>query len=176
MAGPEETWKPVSGYVGYYEVSDQGRVRSVDRMIWHNCGREVLYRGRVLRQKMMPRGHRQVTLSRDGDQRTVLVHRLVLEAFVGPAPEGTEGLHWDDDPGNNRASNLRWGTRSENIADRIRNGRRCGGIRIVCKRGHPMSGDNVRTLSDGKRRCATCLRKTDREWHAAKRREMNNAA
>jgi len=41
----------------------------------------------------------------------------VLEAFVGPAPEGHEGLHGDGDPANNRLDNLRWGTRSENNID-----------------------------------------------------------
>jgi hypothetical protein len=51
------------------------------------------------------------------------VHHLVLEAFVGPRPKGMECCHWDDDATNNRLSNLRWGTRLDNMQDRIRNGR-----------------------------------------------------
>jgi hypothetical protein len=50
------------------------------------------------------------------------VHQLVLEAFVGPKPEGFECCHADDDPTNNRLENLRWDTQCANAADRIRNG------------------------------------------------------
>jgi hypothetical protein len=57
------------------------------------------------------------------------VHRLVLLAFVGPCPDGMECRHLDDDPRNNRLSNLCWGTREQNIADRAANGRGTAGER-----------------------------------------------
>ena len=55
---------------------------------------------------------------------TVLVHVLVLEAFVGPRPAGHEGRHLDDVRSNNTLSNLAWGTQGENYQDALRNGRR----------------------------------------------------
>jgi len=57
-------------------------------------------------------------------RRCVLVHQLVLETFVGPAPPGHEGAHWDGVRTNNRTSNLRWATRKENDADKERHGTR----------------------------------------------------
>ena len=54
------------------------------------------------------------------------VHRLVLEAFVGPCPPGLECLHRDHDTANNRLRNLRWGTRTENIEDKVKAGRARG--------------------------------------------------
>jgi hypothetical protein len=51
------------------------------------------------------------------------IHRLILEAFRGPCPFGLEALHWDDNPLNFKLSNLRWGTREENIADSKRTGK-----------------------------------------------------
>lgn len=71
------------------------------------------------------------------------VHRLVLEAFVGPCPDGMECLHADFDTANNRASNLRWGTHLENIGDGVRQGRHSHGER------HPAAKLNesaVRTI------------------------------
>lgn len=57
------------------------------------------------------------------------IHRLVLLAFVGPCPPGMECCHIDGNPINNRLSNLRWGTRRENMEDRVRHGCDNGGIR-----------------------------------------------
>lgn len=125
-----EIWKPVVGYEGIYEVSDHGRVRSLDRIqvysrIDQYSGRELtvhrLHRGRMLRPGRMTAGHLSVAL---GKGNSVCVHVLVLEAFVGPCPPGHESLHRDDVPSNNVLDNLRWGTRSDNIRDAIRNGRR----------------------------------------------------
>jgi hypothetical protein len=69
--------------------------------------------------------HPQVTIS----SRPVYVHRLVLETFVGPCPEGMECRHLDDNPTNNQRSNLAWGTRLQNITDRFRNGKGNAGER-----------------------------------------------
>lgn len=59
-------------------------------------------------------------------KRTVLVHRLILEAFVGSCPEGMEACHWNDDPTDNRLENLRWDTHRANGADMVRNGHHGG--------------------------------------------------
>lgn len=75
------------------------------------------------------RGHPMVGLRRGGRQHQRYVHRLVLEAFVGPCPAGLMGRHLDDDPANNRVENLAWGTRLDNAADAVRNGRTTKGER-----------------------------------------------
>lgn len=131
-----ERWLPVVGYEGLYEVSDEGRVRSVDRFVEHpnmlgpgriRGPRKVFRRGTLLAlSKSNGAGHRCVGLSRDGVATGKLVHRLVLEAFVGPCPDGQQCLHANDIGDDNRLSNLRWGTPKENAADAVTNGRRPG--------------------------------------------------
>lgn len=112
----EETWKPVVGFPGY-EVSDYGRVRS-----WLNTG-GYGHRAEPKIRKVTAHkngGHLWLALRSGGKYQYRFVHRLVLEAFVGPCPTGQEGCHRDDDPTNNHLSNLRWDTRPGNLADRKR--------------------------------------------------------
>ena len=121
-----EEWRAVVGFEGSYEVSNLGRVRSLDRMLpWKRTLRtgtvvDCLRRhaGRILVPQAKEAGHLWVQLGR-GEQ--VYVHHLVLEAFVGPAPAGTVCCHWDDVPAHNNLKNLRWDTRSANVADFVRN-------------------------------------------------------
>jgi hypothetical protein len=110
-----ETWKAVPGFEGLYEVSDMGRVRSLDRVITQ-MGRggkmiSLLRRGRVLRPGPSTAGHLTVALGRG---KSHLVHYLVLRAFVSPRPEGMECLHLNGVETDNRLENLAWGSRSEN--------------------------------------------------------------
>jgi hypothetical protein len=92
----------------------------------------------------------------DGTIRYAPVHHLVLEAFVGPRPEGMNGLHWDDDAMNNQLDNLRWGTDSDNQQDRVRNGRHYNTEKTECIHGHPFSPDNTYVKKNGARNCKTC--------------------
>lgn len=116
-----ERWLPIAGHPGY-EVSDHGRVRSLERTITQpsRYGGFITrrMRGRLLLGSAVKSGHRFVSLGRHNYH---YVHILVLTAFVGPCPDGHECCHWDDDPANNYLSNLRWGTRADNIADFTRN-------------------------------------------------------
>lgn len=110
-----EIWKDVVGFEGRYQVSNLGRVRSVDRPVRVVCkGVDTfrIARGRLLRPGRAHSGHVSVAIGK-GNSR--LVHQLVLEAFVGPRPKGMESLHLNHDPQDNRLLNLRYGTRSENI-------------------------------------------------------------
>lgn len=125
-----EDWRPVVGFEGLYEVSNLGRVRSLDRVNSYSrtcqySGRILnvkrKYKGRLLRPGTASNGYMTVSLGRSN---SVCVHVLVLTAFAGPAPTGTECLHRDGTRTNNNAENLRWGTRSENILDAIRHGTR----------------------------------------------------
>lgn len=119
-----EQWKPIPSQPGY-EVSDLGRVRSVARVVQAAAssyrpahGRK--YPGKILKPGRTKSGHMTVACGR-GNSRSV--HVLVLEAFIGPCPIGAESLHRNDQPGDNRLKNLIWGTRSENLRDKVRNGR-----------------------------------------------------
>lgn len=112
-----ETWRAVVGAIGY-EVSDQGRVRSLTR--WVDC-RSVIglpykswRRGRILRSAPKPSGHHTVAI--DGKSRDV--HILVLHAFVGAPPPRHEARHRDGKPSNNRLNNLEWSKRRRNTQDR----------------------------------------------------------
>jgi len=95
-------WLPIEGYPNY-EISDEGVVKNINT-------------GLILKQNTKKGTHKykRVHLCCDGKSRYHLVHRLVLEAFVGPCPEGQQTLHEDDNPANNRLDNLRWGTPKEN--------------------------------------------------------------
>lgn len=115
-------WLPVPGFVGYYEVSDQGSVRSVDRVVVYRNGYSRLHRGCLKIPTVGRDGHLQVSLCKGGKQIIRCVHQLVLLAFVGPAPEGTEGCHEDGDPANNWLYNLGYDTHANNMLDAVRHG------------------------------------------------------
>ncbi|MDQ1111180.1 hypothetical protein QE418_000628 [Microbacterium testaceum] len=149
-----EWWHPVVGYEGAYEVSSRGRVRGLPRL--DARGRSI--RGRVLRPTGRP--YLSVSLCQGGRPRTVQVHRLVLEAFVGLCPPGMEALHIDDVPTNNAASNLRWGTHAENVHDTVRSGRHSEVRKTRCPQGHLLGGANARSSSD--RSCKAC--RNGRSW------------
>ncbi len=110
-----ERWKDVIGYEGLYQVSDQGRVKSIKRRY---AGEKILKASPDKRD-----GRPVVCLSNKAKTRNFWVHRLVLEAFVGPCPAGHEACHWNDIRTDNNVSNLRWGTKKENKSDAKRNGR-----------------------------------------------------
>lgn len=112
----EERWLPVVGFEGAYEVSDQGRVRSLDRWITCSNGVDKHLRGRVLRPGPRPSGHLTVALT---NHQSCNVHTLVLEAFVGQRPTPMhEARHLDGHEQNNNLSNLEWSTKTRNRQDR----------------------------------------------------------
>lgn len=114
-------WRPITDFPGY-EVSDQGEVRSLARMRVNGRKSVCAVRPRRKSLVVMESGHLQTNLWKDNVVKWYLVHRLVLEAFVGPCPEGMECRHLDGNPANNKLENLCWGTRKENRADSIRHG------------------------------------------------------
>lgn len=115
MAGElMETWRPVAGYEGLYEVSDHGRVRSLPRMRLGRGGKPVRVNGRILKPALVR--YPMVLLCNDGQRVGHSVHRLVANAFLPPDPVRPEVNHRDGNRQNNHLSNLEWVTRSENVA------------------------------------------------------------
>ncbi|WP_067496874.1 NUMOD4 motif-containing HNH endonuclease [Nocardia ignorata] len=164
-----EEWRPVVGWERLYEVSDKGRVRSLDRIVSHvgNFSGEWHVRSRILREDVVRDGHHRVCLSRDGLTTTVQVHVLVATHFIGPAPAGAVCRHLDGDPGNNVVDNLAWGTVSDNQKDAVGHGTHKEARKTHCPRGHELVEPNlVAALSRrGKRSCRACD-----IAHSAKRR------
>lgn len=144
-----EQWRPVVGYEGFYEVSDQGRVRSVDRHILYSNGKTCFWRGRVLRQSPCMGGYMKITLSKGSRLRTLKPHVLVLEAFVGPRPEGMEACHNDGNVTNNRLSNLRWDTPFGNAKDKDRHGTNSKGERHGATALSDIDAINIRKEFEG---------------------------
>lgn len=168
-----ERWLPIPDYEGLYEVSNHGRVRSVDRIIVITYQRRTTYTshrsGRILRPRTNERSpYPWVSLCRDGNDSQRFVHTLVLSAFVGPRPSGAEGCHRDDNPANNHVSNLRWDSHSENVMDIVRNGNHWQVTKTHCPQNHPYDDDNTYTGAGG-RRCRKCNAEAVARYRAHKR-------
>lgn len=119
ITAADEKWAPAAGFEGLYEVSTLGRVRSIPRVVWRSDGRTHSVKGGVLRPATRKRvGYQHVALRKDGAYYTRTVHRLVLEAFVGPRPPGLECCHSNGNARDNRLENLRWDTPKSNGWDR----------------------------------------------------------
>ena len=131
-----ERWLPVVGYEGIYEISDLGNLRNT-------------ITGKTKKFTVVKGDARPfVLLWRNNKPKAKRAHQIVLEAFIGPRPDGTEGCHNDGDPTNNALSNLRWDTSKNNHADKIRHGttnrgERCGSSKLTL--------EQVRTIRTDKR-------------------------
>ena len=101
-----------------------------DGSVWSKClaGRWI-GPWKLLYHSLDPKGYPRVILCNNGIRKRMRVHRLVLEVFVGPSPEGMESCHKNDIKTDCRLENLRWGTNSSNKRDAISNGRAAGGSR-----------------------------------------------
>ena len=115
METKNEIWKDIEGYEGYYQVSNIGRVRSLDRVI-ERKGKPARLKGKILSQ-VVNCGYLYVCFRKNGDGKNYhhAVHRLVGKAFVSGYKEGYDINHKDNVRSNNNAENLEWCTRSYNI-------------------------------------------------------------
>ena len=103
----EERWLPIPDYEGWYDVSNWGRVRRIKAY-------NSTHVGRILKQSNDGRGYMEVCLCKNGEHHIARAHRLVMSAFVGLCPEGSEVNHKDGVKTNNHLDNLEYVTRSEN--------------------------------------------------------------
>lgn len=117
-----EEWRAVPGWSGYYEVSNEGRVRSVERTIHFEDGRVRTYRSQLRATHLDGFGYQKLTLKRAGKCSRILVHQIVAAAWIGPRPVGLEVCHNDGNKTNNNLNNLRYDTRAANHADSVRHG------------------------------------------------------
>lgn len=102
----KEIWKDVVGYEGLYEVSNLGRVRSLDRVLIYKSGKHKPHKGRIMRLTLTSKGYPSVDLCKDGQVKKMLVHRLVAIAFLSNPNNYNVVNHKDETPSNNFADNL----------------------------------------------------------------------
>ena len=107
----EETWKAIPNFEGLYSVSDQGRVRSEARR--DSIGRRISER--IMRPNTHKDGYLQIDLRKDGKKHNVLVHKMVMLAFIGECPKGCEINHINEVKTDNRLENLEYITHLENV-------------------------------------------------------------
>ena len=142
MSIETQTWLPIPGWEGLYEVSRHGQVKSLPR---HRVS------GRILRPSEAGGGYRKVQLIHGGRIEHRYVHDLVLTAFVGPRPAGMEGAHENGKRDDNQLLNLRWDTRPGNHADKIRHGTMCQGESHGRRK---LTSDAVRNIRQAAGTCA----------------------
>lgn len=112
----KEEWKDIVGYEGIYQVSDHGRVRSLDRVV---VGRGNIYRnikGSIMKLDTSNSGYHRIGLYSLSKRKVFYVHRLVLSTF-NPVPntDNLEVNHINGNPLDNFLGNLEWTTRQENV-------------------------------------------------------------
>lgn len=121
-----EVWKPVIGMEGFFEVSDAGRIRAVERTVRFvsKKGNESwrTKKAHIMRTQVTNSGYDLAHLSIDDVRKAKTVHSIVAAAFIGPRPKGLDVCHNNGDRRDNRAVNLRYDTRSANHLDRVAHG------------------------------------------------------
>jgi hypothetical protein len=136
----QEVWRPVLGYEGLYEVSDQGQVRSVDRIVQAKNGHNKRLK-QVLLKRVVVYGYHRVTLSKNGQARSRIVSNLVAEAFLGPRPTGYYVAHGPAGKAYDCVENISYKSPVENALDRWRDGTMFTGERNPMAR---LTEDSVR--------------------------------
>ena len=119
----KEQWKPIAGYEGIYEVSNKGRVKSLDRVVNSaRIGFTAKIKGQILKQRAQRDRYYRVGLSAHGKTRHYSVHRLVALAFIENPHNKEQVNHIDRDKLNNKVENLEWVTARENTLHARANG------------------------------------------------------
>jgi hypothetical protein len=147
-----EEWRPIAGFPDYF-VNRHGEVLS-------------LKRGgpRILRGSVDDHGYRAVGLRRDGRLSIQRVHRLMVTAFYGPRDSETQTRHLDGNRLNNDLRNLTWGTRSDNMRDKLRHGTDHNASKSHCPTGHEYTAANTYVARQNQRHCRRCHRDSQRAY------------
>ncbi|HHP7503350.1 TPA: NUMOD4 domain-containing protein [Staphylococcus aureus] len=136
----KEIWKDIKGYEGYYQISNKGRVKSLDRFV-KNDGSNIVrfFKGKILKQTLNTYGYPRVSFSRNNINEKFLVHRLVVQAFLSDFNSALEVNHKDGVKTNNTIGNLEMVTTLDNIRHAHHTG-------LVKKYGKKLNKDDVLTI------------------------------
>ena len=116
-----EEWKDIKGYEGKYQISNKGRVKSLN---YKRTGKE-----KILKLSSDINGYKKITLCKNSKQKTYLIHKLVAEAFL-PNPDNLPVVnHKDENKLNNNVENLEWCTQAYNVNYSHNN---CKSRKIIC--------------------------------------------
>lgn len=109
-----ENWKEITGYEGYFEVSNLGNFRSKDRVIKYKQNGTRNYPGKSLKTETIVEGYQRIVLMKDGIKKRFMCYKIVAQEFI-PNPNNKPFVnHIDGNPANNKVENLEWCTQEEN--------------------------------------------------------------
>jgi len=109
-----EEWRDIQGYEGYYQVSSEGRVRSLDRVVDHSVYGKQPIKGKILKSKPGNHGYLSVMFCKKNKRKRHSIHRLVAAAFIPIINDKPWTNHRNGIKIDNRVENLEWCTPSEN--------------------------------------------------------------
>ena len=132
-----EIWRDIEGYEGLYQVSNLGKVKSLN----YKCTKKE----KILKPFSNRDGYLRVKLCKEGKRRSYLVHRLVAQAFISNPEDKPQVNHKDEDKTNNKVENLEWVTSKENINYGTHNERSGKSQTNDKKRSKPIYGINIKT-------------------------------
>lgn len=145
----QEIWKPVVGWEGFYEVSNLGRVKGLQKITKFG-DRIKIYPERILRQAIGKRGYYIVSLNHNYTSKTFTVHRLIATAFI-PNKENKPCIdHIDGNRLNNSIENLRWCTYKENSNNPITKSRNSQSTKNMWEEGVFENRYNIKYRKVGK--------------------------
>lgn len=116
-----EEWRDIIGYVGYYQVSNLGRVRGLNRSVKHYFGGPKKVKQKIMRT-YKNKGYINVALNKDGKQKHFSIHRLIALHFISNEHNKPHINHINGIKHDNRIENLEWCTRSENLKHAVKSG------------------------------------------------------
>lgn len=154
-----ENWRPIPGWEGSYSVSDIGRIRSESRIVSYSNGKTQPVKERILKLVPDRKGYLRSQLFQENIGYTRYAHQMVLAAFVGPQADGLVSRHLNGNKLDNRLTNLRYGTDSENKLDTVLHGTHRNSKKTHCPRKHPYSPENTVLNINGARCCRACKRR-----------------
>lgn len=129
MVGSEK-WVDIKGYEGLYQISDRGRVKSLDRKIVYKDGSVHSWKGQIIKKHISNVGYERVTLYTKGKSKKISVHRLVAEHFIDKIKGKNIINHLDCDRLNNNVDNLEWTTHKDNSKYMVEKNRNKKGIEV----------------------------------------------
>ena len=160
-----EVWKDIEGFEGRYQISSEGRVKSLPFMqrylLRNGCEGYRRTKEKIRRPKLINSGYLVVSLHKDNVGYGALVHRLVAVAFVPGSGETVN--HKDGDKRNNRASNLEWVSYTDNHLHAVRLGLNRRAVKVIC----PDTGRVYDSIAQAARGARVAHRTVRKHWARA---------